>query len=342
MIVANAKQVLTNAQLRHSSGECNEIAQTILLRASDEMNVRFSNMEKIVDNRNSVCLKLYAVDRPYLLKVNKNSNTHEVTGSASRMSSTSRSAIKGAFTLPAIHYIDREFDATIMEFIPGTRFDTILAKSTDLDLIEECINKAAYALAIIHELSLDGGNPAITPKMDNTLAELTSVFPSFVQRNLETLVRIADLTPLRPVVVHGDFSPKNILFDDSGSLFVIDFTGSADSFSPLRDISIFAVGLARALALSARLRSGASSRLSEALVQKFLKQYLLRFRQVDNMEPRILSQQLVLFELLRLAEMKIWLDGYRAFDEAFLGWVKARIGGRFIASQLRRLERRLT
>ena len=170
---------------------------------------------------------------------------------------------------------------------------------------------------------------------------------AFSARNRAGLERLAVQAPVGPVALHGDFSPKNLILNENGTLFVIDFSDRPDSPSPLRDLSIFVIGMAHALARARWLHppsapasaSASPGRAVEPLMQHFLEAYIARSPHIAP-TPGALAPQLALFELIRLVETKIWLDGYWAFEEASLGWVKAMLGRFFIAAQLRRLQGR--
>jgi hypothetical protein len=341
MIVTDARRVLMDAKSRRSSKECDIIAETVVIRSQDAMGLRFSRVEKIVDNRNSACFRLYDADRSYLLKVNKHRDSLLVHDSALRMGFLYNAITQGAFSVPKLHYVDKEFDAAVIDFIQGTRFDIALTQTSDPSLIKDYLKKAAAALSLIHNIPLEAAHTGGGMEISDLRHEIISIFPEFLKRNEWYFNELVSLKPIKLVTAHGDYSPKNLILDDTGTLFVIDFADVSDSLSPLRDISIFSIGLARALTVSMkRLWVISPIRDVEGLVQEFIFEYLNHSPLIAK-DQEILSKQLALFELVRLAETKIWIDGYQDFDEALLGWLKSKLGRRFIASQLERLQNRI-
>jgi len=339
MIIANAMRVLDQARLRRGADECDEIGRTVVSRAAAHMGARFLSVQRTVNNRNSVCFRVSDNTQTYLLKVNKNIGSQAVRDAALRMNSIEAAGPQDEFRVPRSHYIDGEFDAALMDFVPGKRLDLMLAQSSDPDTIRMCLKKAAIVLSRIHALPHDERLAADTdlPKL---VREVAGAFPAFSRQNGPHLAQTANLDAGCSVSIHGDYSPKNLILGANGTLFVIDFAAPQDSTSPLRDIAIFAVGMARSLALGRRWRLGGSARRIEALLETFLDEYFAHSPQVAQ-HSDVLKKQLVLFELVRLAETKVWLDGYRAFDEAIFGWLKSKLGHQFVSSQLRRLQMRI-
>src|SRR5690606_3609511 len=112
------------------------------------------------------------------------------------------------------------------------------------------------------------------------------------------------------ITTHGDYSPKNLILSQDSTLNVLDFVRAPDFNSPLRDISIFVIGLARALAVARGIHLSRARNEVERLIQHFLNGYLLSFPKA--MQSRELTvERLAIFEIIRLVEMKIWLDDYK-------------------------------
>ena len=121
MIVANAKQVLADASLRLSSYDCEGISRTLLPLAEQALGTSFLQARKIVDNRNSVGFRLADSRGEYLLKINKNPASREVRDAAVRMNTIATTYTGSAFSVPYAHYIDKDFDVALMDFVPGIR-----------------------------------------------------------------------------------------------------------------------------------------------------------------------------------------------------------------------------
>lgn len=339
MIVANAKQVLADARLRRPSNDCEGIGRALLVRAGQALGTSFPQAHKIVDNRNSVIFKLADVRGEYLLKINKNPASREVREAALRMNAITATDTGGKFSVPRSHYIDNEFDAALMDFVPGTRLDLLLGQEREPARLAALMAKAAEALSAIHGSQPEAPRQDGQAELARLAQDVADAFPAFSVRNRAGLEQLARKVSIGPVALHGDFSPKNLILQTDGTLFVVDFSDRPDSLSPLRDISIFVIGMARALTFARRFRPAPPGREVEPLVEHFLDAYVARSPQIAP-NAAALTGQLALFELVRLVEMKIWLDGYRAFDEAAVGWLKAMLGRHFIARQLRRLQGR--
>lgn len=347
MIIAKAKQVLSDAGLRRSSADCERIGRTVMARAEQASGAAFSQARKIVDNRNTIGFRLTDARGEYLLKINKNPASRAVRDAALRMNIIAAGDTGGAFSVPHSHYIDPEFDAALMDFVPGTRLDTLLGQERDPARRAMLIQMSAEALSAIHSLPHDRPSPDGQAELAGLVQDVADALPAFSARNRAGLERLAVQAPVGPVALHGDFSPKNLILNENGTLFVIDFSNRPDSPSPLRDLSIFVIGMAHALARARWLHppsasasaSASPGRAVEPLMRHFLEAYIARSPHIAP-TPGALAPQLALFELVRLVETKIWLDGYWAFEEASLGWVKAMLGRFFIAAQLRRLQGR--
>ncbi|UYH56080.1 phosphotransferase [Qipengyuania sp. SS22] len=340
MIIANARRVLFDAEKLRSSDECERIGLTVLDRAGEQMGVPFTDVRRIVDNRNSVCLRAEGAGKRYLLKVNRNPDSHEVRGAALRMNAVAGSDIKGAFSVPQSHYIDEQYDAALMEFVEGTRLDILLQCNPDRAAQLDYVRQAVRALATIHHSSEPRPDEALRQPAADLVRDVSAEFPRFARRNAEALNRLASGKNEPAVSIHGDFSPKNLIFDAAGTIHVIDFSHPVDSVSPLRDAAIFAIGMARAMLMANPAIALASDAPVEELVQGFIDEYLAGAGHTAQ-EQGALRERLVLYELLRLAETRIWTDGYRAFTEGTDGWLKAKFSRVFIALQLRRLQSRI-
>ena len=340
MILARARRVLVDAENLRTPDECERIGLTVLGRACDQLCLPFPDVRKIVDNRNSVCLRVDGAGQRYLLKVNRHPNSGEVRGAARRMNTVAEVDTKGAFLVPRAHYIDNEYDAALMDFIDGVRLDTLLQRNRDPDAQFRYVRRAARALAVVHNLSLAEPDVALKLPASDLVRDVSAEFPKFARRNADALDRMASVDDGPEVSIHGDFSPKNLIFDADGMIHLIDFSHPLDSVSPLRDISIFAIGMASAIMMARPVDAMASDATVEELIQGFVSEYLATTGYTAQ-ERDTLCERLVLFELLRLAETRIWINGYRCFREGMGGWLKSRLGQLFIVLQLRRLQSRI-
>ncbi|MEP5937629.1 MAG: phosphotransferase [Erythrobacter sp.] len=341
MIIANARRVLVDAEKLRSPQQCERIGLTVLDRACEQLDVPFTHVRKIVENRNSVCLCADGAGQRYLLKVNRNPESHEVRAAARRMNAVADAETKGAFLVPRSHYIDKEYDAALMNFVEGTRLDILLQRDRDRDAQLDYVRQAARTLAIVHSLSQSEPDEALRRPATDLVRDVSAEFPKFARRNAGALDRMASGENGPAVSIHGDFSPKNLIFDADGTIHLIDFSHPVDSVSPLRDVAIFVIGMARALMMAKPVGATASDAPVEELVQGFVGEYCAGTGYTAQ-ECDTLRERLVLFELLRLAETRIWTDGYRAFKEGADGWLKAGLGRVFIGLQLRRLQSRIS
>ena len=322
-----------------SSYDCEGISRTLLPLAEQALGTSFLQARKIVDNRNSVGFRLADSRGEYLLKINKNPASREVRDAAVRMNTIATTYTGSAFSVPYAHYIDKDFDVALMDFVPGIRLDMLLGQERDPAQVAALVAKAAEALSAIHNLPAEDPPADGQGELSRLVQDVADAFPAFYARNRAKLEQMPAQVPIGPVALHGDFSPKNLILHKDGTLFAIDFSDRADSPSPLRDVSVFVIGMARTLNLARRLLPARPGLEVEPLVQHFLDSYVAGSAQIA-VDPAALTRQLALFELVRLVETKIWLDGYRAFEETALGWLKAMLGRHFTVMQLRRLQGR--
>ena len=341
MIISNARSVLEKAQLRRTVGLCCEMAVQVVKKASGYTGIDLKLDCLLLENRNSACFKVLGGGLANILKINKNPGSGEVFRSVQRMEQLSSGLTVAKFSMPSVLYVDKQTDAVIMEFIDGFRLDLLLASQYRCDDLNQYIVKAAHSLSALH--TVKSGLPEAA-RLDTNRVEieqLADIFPNFIERHYRSLESLAELDESSGAVIHGDFSPKNLIYSVSGGLFFLDLTSDSLKGSPLRDLAVFKVGVARSLFSHRNLGFFNRTSRGEAFFEMFLLAYLdavgLTISQ-KNMYKNVLS----LYELVRLGEMKIWLDGYEQFGERFRGRFKSVVGNYFVRERLAELGKKLS
>lgn len=338
MIISNARKILERAHLRRDFEECLLLSDEILNRVFEKTGHRFKIKKCIVNNRNSTCFHVTSNSQSFFLKINKNCYSNEVVESAKRMELVRGSELPDEMKIPATIYIDSIIDAVLMEYVDGHQLDAYL-KTSKFSVSEEALKKAAKCLAAIHQADLQLGSKNTTFNHDEDVRLLFEIFPKFLKKYVHEIHDLAKHAEEKCVSIHGDYSPKNIFFS-TGDIYVIDFSSNDSTYPMFRDLAIFKVGLKKSFISLSGIQVFKTKNRIESMLDIFFDEYY-RCQGLDGFKSDDYNKGILFYEVLRLAEMKIWLDGYKKFNESSVGWLKSLIGNMFVNYQLKLIGKRL-
>lgn len=339
MIISSAREILERAHSRRHFEECLTLSNEILLRAFEKTGHRFKIKKCIVNNRNSTCFHVTSNSQSFFLKINKNCHSNEVVESSKRMELVRHSKLPDELKIPATIYIDSIIDAVLMEYVDGHQLDAYL-KFNKYSSSEEALKKAAKCLAAIHQADVqDDLKKKTTFNHDEDVRLLFEIFPKFSKKYVYELHDLAKQAEKKFVSIHGDYSPKNIFFS-MGDIYVIDFSANDSSYPMFRDLAIFKVGLKKSFISLFGIRVLKTKKRIDSMLDLFFDEYY-RCQGLDGLKSDDYNKGILFYEIIRLAEMKIWLDGYKKFNESTVGWLKSLIGNVFVNYQLKLIGKRL-
>jgi serine/threonine protein kinase len=338
MIISSAREILERAHLRRNFEECLSLSNQILHRAFEKTGHRFKIKKCIVNNRNSACFHVATNSQSFFLKINKNCNSNEVVASAKRMELLRDSELPDELKIPATIYMDSIIDAVLMEYVDGRPLDAYL-KCSKYSVSEGALKKAAKCLAAIHQADDQLGFKNTSFNHDEDVRMLFEIFPKFSKKYLHEIHDLAKHAEEKFVSIHGDYSPKNIFFS-MGDIHVIDFSANDSHYPMFRDLAIFKVGLKKSFISLCGIRVLKTKKRIDLMLDLFFDEYY-RCQGLEGFKSDVYNKGILFYEIIRLAEMKIWLDGYKKFNESKVGWLKSLIGNLFVNYQLKLIGKKL-